>query len=185
MATAQAVLTLDHFLSMPDSEADGTHYELSEGELITLAAPGFRHGAIMMNVGYLLRAALDHKQYIVVCGDTGFILKSDATSATIRGADVAVCTRESMGANVPIGRSPQPPLLAVEVISPSNTAVDLDLKVKQYLSAGTQEVWLLFPDTRRLYVYLNTPRSTKVFEENESFESILGTQFQVDQLFEV
>jgi Uma2 family endonuclease len=71
MAT-QTALTLDQFLALPEPE-DGTHYELSEGELITLPPPGYCHGVIIMNIGRILGATLDRKQYIITGGDAGFI----------------------------------------------------------------------------------------------------------------
>ncbi|MGI9072643.1 MAG: hypothetical protein ACR2JB_15345 [Bryobacteraceae bacterium] len=39
MAT-RTTITLDQFRELPERE-DGTHYELSQGELITLPAPGY------------------------------------------------------------------------------------------------------------------------------------------------
>jgi Uma2 family endonuclease len=183
MAT-QTALTLDQFLALPEID-DGTHYELSEGELITLPPPGYSHGVILMNVGGILRAKLDRKKFIITGGDAGFILKNDPDSATVRGADVAVNNRETMGPIPETGYLSQPPLLAVEVVSPSNTAADMERKVSQYLTAGTQEIWLLYPATQRLHVYLNGTREAKAYEAAESFASVLGCEFPVGPFFEI
>lgn len=182
---AQITLTLEQFLSLPEREADGTHYELSEGELITLSPAGYRHGVIVMNIGRILGGTLDRTRYIIAGGEAGFILNPGSATGTIRGADVAVNKRESVGENPPAGFLSQPPLVAIEVVSPSNTAADLELKVDQYLSAGTLEVWLLYPDTRKLYVYLRGRRDPNVFKDNESFESTLGCVFAVAPFFEI
>lgn len=184
MAT-QTTLTLDQFLSLPEREPDGTHYELSKGELITLSPAGYRHGVIVMNIGRILGAALDRKRHIIAGGEAGFILNSGSTSSTIRGVDVAINERESVGERPPTGFLSRAPLVAIEVVSPSNTAADLELKVDQYLGAGTFEIWLLYPDTRRLYVYLSGKRDPKVFEATERFGSILGCEFEVDPFFEI
>jgi len=166
MAT-QTALTLDQFLALPETE-DGTHYELSEGELITLPPPGYRHGIIEANIAAILRARLDRKKYIVVCGEAGFILKADPHAGTVRGADVAVSKRETIGTIPETGYLAQAPLLAVEVVSPSNTAMDMERKVSQYLSAGTMEVWLLYPDTQRLHLYLHGAREAKIYQHFEA-----------------
>ena len=147
MAT-QTILTVDQFLCLPERESDGTHYELSEGRLVTLSPAGYRHSVIVMNIGRILGNVLDRKTYIVASGEAGFILNAEPSSGTIRGADVAVNKRESVGPNPPIGLLSQAPLVAIEVVSPSNKVSDLDLKVSQYLGAGTREVWLLYPDTQ-------------------------------------
>ena len=140
---------------------------------------------IVMNVGGILTAALDRKRYIIAGGDAGFILNADSTAGTIRGADVAVNLRESIGENPPVGYLAQAPLVAVEVVSPGNTAADLDLKVTQYLGAGTLEVWLLYLDTRRLFIYLSGKRDPGVFAGSERFQGILDCEFEVNSFFEI
>ena len=137
----------------------------------------------MMNVGGILRAKLDRKKYVIVCGHAGFILKADPHATTVRGADVAVNERETMGTIPETGYLAQAPLVAVEVVSPSNSATDMERKVSQYLSAGSMEVWLLYPDTRRLHVYLHGTREVKIYQAHETFVSVLGCEFPVADLF--
>lgn len=43
-----------------------------------------------------------------------------------------------------------PPALAIEVASESNTAAQLDLKMELYFAHGAEEVWIVFPQTRRV-----------------------------------
>jgi Uma2 family endonuclease len=88
-----------------------------------------------------------------------------------------------VGEDVPVGFLSQS-LLTVEVVSPSNTAADMDLKVTQYLAAGTRELWLVYPDTRRVYVYRNGERDPKVFQQNEHFTSTLGCDCEVAKFFQ-
>ena len=45
------------------------------------------------------------------------------------------------------------PLLAVEVVSESNTAEQMDAKVKDYLANGAREVWIAYPKTGSVWVY--------------------------------
>jgi Uma2 family endonuclease len=184
MAT-QTTLTLEQFLALPEREENGTHYELSAGELITLPPPGYRHGAIIANIVFLLRTTIDRNQYIVVGGDVGFVLDSSEDSATVRGADVAVNRRESIGENVPVGFFNGSPLVAVEVVSPSNRAEDLERKIEQYLAAGSSEVWVVYPDTSRVYVYRSGQRNPQVVVDGESFESVLGHRFAVAGFFQI
>lgn len=184
MAT-KTVLSLDQFRAFPDQEEDGTRYELSEGELVKLPPAGFRHGALIMRIGSLLYTALTGNEYIIVAGDTGFLLDSNPEGATVRGADIAVNRRDSAGGDLPVGWFPGPPLLAIEVVSPGNTARDLQLKVKQYLHAGTLEVWLVYPDTKTIYVYSAQRRDPQVLEEADTLESIVGRSFPVADFFRI
>ena len=45
------------------------------------------------------------------------------------------------------------PLLAVEVRSESNTRSEMRAKARRYLEQGTQMVWLVYPETRRIELY--------------------------------
>jgi Uma2 family endonuclease len=183
MAT-RTTLTLDQFRELPERE-DGTNYELSQGELITLPPPGYRHGALMARIGALLLNSLDPKEYVVVAGDAGFLLDSNPEAATVRGADVAVNRRADIGENLPQGWFPGAPLLAIEVVSASNTAKDMQLKVKQYLEAGALEAWLVYPDTQTIYIYSAERREPQVFEAGDTFNSVVGQTFRVEDLFRI
>ena len=48
---------------------------------------------------------------------------------------------------------PRAPDIAVEVVSPSNTATDMTRKVSEYLAAGSQRVWAVYPTTRTVSVH--------------------------------
>jgi Uma2 family endonuclease len=183
MAT-RTTLTLDQFRELPEGE-DGTQHELSQGELITLPPPGYRHGAIVMRIGAMLLNRLDPTEYAVTGADSGFLLDPNPDAATVRGADVAVNRRTDVGQDLPQGWFPGAPVLAVEVVSPSNTAKDMQLKVKQYLEAGAFEVWLVYPDTRTVYVYTAGRRDPKVFEQGDTFKSVVDETFRVEDLFRI
>jgi Uma2 family endonuclease len=45
------------------------------------------------------------------------------------------------------------PAVAIEVISPSNSAEQVDRKIKKYLDNGALEAWVFYPKTRRVYVH--------------------------------
>ena len=45
------------------------------------------------------------------------------------------------------------PDIAVEVISPSDSASHLQKKVGEYLDAGSHAVWVVYPDTREVHVF--------------------------------
>jgi hypothetical protein len=41
------------------------------------------------------------------------------------------------------------PELCIEVVSPSNSVKELQEKLTAYLAAGAEEVWILYPQTKR------------------------------------
>ncbi len=184
MAT-KTILTMDQFLAFPEREEDGTHYELSEGELVKLPPPEYRHGAIAGKVARLLINALSEEEYVIATKDAGFLLDPNPEAATVRGADIAVNLRSDFREGLPTGWFHGAPLLAVEIVSPGNTAKDMQLKVKQYLRARAREVWLVYPDTRTVYVYSAGRRDPHVFEEEDTFTSIIDKEFRVADFFRI
>lgn len=66
--------------------------------------------------------------------------------------DVAFISRARQPELAAEGYNPTPPDLAVEVVSPSDPAPKLTLKVANYLAAGTV-VWVVYPATQTVEVY--------------------------------
>ncbi|MGI9072642.1 MAG: Uma2 family endonuclease [Bryobacteraceae bacterium] len=138
-----------------------------------------------MRIGALLLNRFDPMEYAVTGADAGFLLDPNPEAATVRGADIAVNRRADIGENLPQGWFPGAPMLAVEVVSPSNTAKDMHLKVKQYLEAGALEVWLVYPDTQTVSLYSAERRDPQVFEPGDTFNSLVGQTFRVEDLFRI
>lgn len=178
-------MSLEQFLALPEREPDGTRYELSDGELLTLPPPGYRHGVILATLVALLRMTIDRKQFVVAGGDAGFLLNQNPETATVRGADLPVNRREDVGADPPVGWFEGSPLVAIEVISPSSRAQDTERKIGQYLAAGSSEVWVVYPDSERVYLYSAGRREPRIFERGESFNSVLGCPFDVSDMFQI
>lgn len=77
------------------------------------------------------------------------------------------------------------PDLTVEVVSPGEGAGDVCEKVRDYLAAGTQLVWVVYPRTREVVVH--TPDGLARTYEDESvlegFENLPGFRCAVSDLF--
>ena len=74
------------------------------------------------------------------------------------------------------------PALAVEIISESNTAEQMDRKVRTYLTSGSVEVWLVYPKTHCVWVY----REGHAEEFQNVLRSTLLPNLEIDlkQLFD-
>lgn len=66
--------------------------------------------------------------------------------------DVAFISKEKQAQLVREGYNPNPPDLAVEVVSPTDRERKLTVKVGNYLAAGTI-VWVVYPETEEVEVY--------------------------------
>ena len=176
--------TVEDLYVMPD---DGYRYELQAGLLVSEPLPGGRHGMVTAAVAEILRAHVKKQRLgVVFAGDSGFILARKPD--TVRGPDVAFVSRERYERSGDTAKAfAGAPDLAVEVLSPSNTATGMHAKVADYLAAGTRRVWIVDPEVRAVTVYASL-LWPQVFREDELLEGddvIPGFQVRVGELFEV
>lgn len=77
------------------------------------------------------------------------------------------------------------PDLAVEVVSPTNLADEVDAKVVEYFEAGVRLVWVLFPETRRMYIYesLERMRAIGVNDQLDGGDVLPGFSVRLGDLF--
>jgi Uma2 family endonuclease len=133
--------TVDDLEAMPD---DGNRYELIDGMLIVSPAPGTRHQKIV----YRLYAVLDD-----ACPEEFEVL----------GAPYAVRLSETfeLQPDVLVGHAedftdkllPVPPVLAVEVLSPSSVINDFNNKKAIYQRLCVQSYWVIDPEEPTLTVF--------------------------------
>ena len=76
------------------------------------------------------------------------------------------------------------PDLAVEIVSPSETKKDTVEKIADYLRFGTQQVWVIDPDTKQITVYFPNG-STQVYHDTLLGGDVLpGFEVSIASLFE-
>ena len=148
MAT-KTLLTIEEYAAL--DEPEGFRYELSEGELIVTPSPNYVHNEIRDRLNARLRAYLETRKLGSVTSETDMKLAGNV----VRRPDVAFI-RAGRLQGVDLEQVPLPfgPDLAVEIVSKNDRADDLLLKVSQYLHAGAQAVWLLYPKTGLAYRYV-------------------------------
>ena len=150
MAVSTKLMTADELLMLPD---DGKRYELIEGVLNEMSPPGTTHGLTAMRAGALLFNFVYQRDLgEVFAAETGFILSTNPD--TVRAPDAAFVAAERLPTgDLPAGYLRLAPDLVVEVVSPSDTASELQGKVCTWLDAGCRLVWVVYPATRSVTVY--------------------------------
>lgn len=180
--TDAALLTLDEYERLPDE--DGYRLELSAGRLVREPPPGARHGVIVRNLFRALDTFVSDHELGEVVFETGFLLVE--RPPTVRGPDVAFISAERLPAGpVPEGFWPMAPDLAVEVVSPSNAAAEMQEKVLQYLETGTRLVWVVQPRTRTVETWAPGPE-VRILREDEFLEGgevVPGFRIAAGELF--
>lgn len=174
------LVNADDLVQMPD---DGHKYELRRGELIKMAPAGDEHGEIGTNaLAFLWNHVRPNKLGVVFSADTGFRLESDPD--TVRTPDVGFISRERRPPRSQ-GYLSVPPDLAIEVVSPNDSASDVHEKVAEYLAAGSRLVWVIYPRTRTVVIHRanGTIEERRVGQSLEGEDVVPGFSCAVAQLF--
>ena len=173
-------ITLEEFSQLPD---DGQIYEIAAGELITMPHPKSLHTLVAHKVYEALQSFLKQYGQSQALLEAGYILS--LTPLTVRQPDVYVLTKERIRSTAPDGYFEGAPEIAIEIVSPSDSAEYLERKVRDYLELGSTEVWVLYPTTKHIHVFSRTGL-LKLFTEEQAIESpdlLPGFSVKVADLF--
>ena len=130
--------TRDDYYALPD---DGLRYELLEGELTVAPAPSFDHQRMSGELHVALHLARPDGLVVLAAP---FDVELEFTSVV--QPDLIV-----VGRDVPEQRGLMgPPLLAVEILSPSGRGRDQVRKKRLYERAGVPSYWILDPEVPSL-----------------------------------
>jgi Uma2 family endonuclease len=182
MSTATQLMTADDLWNLPE---DHMRHELVKGELRTMAPAGFDHGAVGINLATgLAHFVKKHQLGTVVGPDTGFIISRDPD--TVRAPDCAFVRRDRVPTPRPLKFWPGAPDLAVEVLSPSDTAFEVDEKVQEMLDAGTEEVIVVNPRQKTVKIFRKgqTALVLGVADTLENLSVLPGFRCPVAEIFE-
>lgn len=175
-------LTVEDLPGLPD---DDYRYELVAGNLVREPPPGGQHGGIAGNLVGHLFGFLHRRRLGRVFGEAGYVLASDPD--TVRAPDLSFVSTESLE------RLPQrgpyrvgAPDLAVEVLSPSNTRWEIEVKVEEYLAAGARAVWVVDPQRQTVVVHLSgrEPQTLGPSDTLDGGEYLPGFRLPVAEIFE-
>jgi Uma2 family endonuclease len=183
-------MTAEELLAMPD---DGVERWLIRGALRENPESDMNrrnpdHSGTMTNVVEFLASWVRRQpapRGKVYTGDAAFKLRSD--SQTLVGIDVAYVSRE-LRSRTPKGKKivEGVPVLAVEILSPSDVHSDVSEKIQEYLDVGVSLVWLIDPDFETVSAF--TPNAEpRLFSRGQTLTAephLPGFSVRVAELFE-
>lgn len=177
---SEPLVTIEEFERLPDEPGRA---ELVRGRVVREPPAGYEHGRVAMQIGARLWAHVRANDLgEVLATDTGFVLAQDPP--TVRAPDAAFVSKARVPVPCP-GFGRLAPDLAVEVISPSDTAERTQGRILDYLEAGTRVVWLVDPNHRSVTVYRSRSdiRLLGSEDELEGGEMLPGFRLPLSDLF--
>jgi len=140
--TAEA---FDAFVVQPENEEK--LFEFIGGEIVEVPSNPYS-SYIASRINRHLAAYVEDNNLGYVTGEQGGYQVGEERYAP----DVAYLSTAVQPQLARTGYNPNPPQLAVEVVSPTDSERNLMLKMGNYLAAGTV-VWIVYPDEQEVHVY--------------------------------
>ena len=140
-------MTVEDFAEMATSETED--FELVEGKLIALPGANPTHAKIRQNAERRVADYFDRNPIGVILAE----IDCRTGPETVRRPDLAVFLANRLKdldrKKVPV---PFAPDIAMEVLSPSESAVEVHRKALEYLAAGSREVWQFDHENGEIFV---------------------------------
>jgi Uma2 family endonuclease len=135
--------------------------------------PSFNHGYFQLSIGMALR---QQKNFSVV----------SASSIEINGKeyipDISVYPKRKVDRLHDIVKMTDMPLLAIEIISPTQGTLELMNKFDIYFEGGIKSCWLVDPLPGSVVV-LNSPDKAQTFTSGEVIDEVVNMRVPIDELF--
>jgi Uma2 family endonuclease len=181
---ATALLTSEQYLALPDefdNSGNRIKDELIAGEIVRMPPASDIHDLIKNRINELLIVYLLGRKQL---GLKSLVeMGAEVSKHDTFVPDVCVTSRKQLSSEDRIFRGA--PELAIEVVSPSDTAKHLKIKVDAYLANGSKTVWVVFPDARSIMVH--TSDSVRELKADQNIEDPLlpGFSIPVSAFFEL
>ena len=134
-----------------------------------------------MRLGHFFSGFVEQHRLGIIAGAAGTLRLAPGL---VRIPDVSFASWEQL----PGGRKPREPVadlapdLTVEVISPGNTAREMERKRQEYLAAGVRLVWYVLPEPQEVHVYTAERHDVLTIDHEISGGDVLP-EFTLRQLF--
>ena len=156
MANTVGSLALDKYYTYADYKewdlAEGERYELIYGEACAMSRTNTYHQLILGELSRQIAVYLTGKpckvftaRFIVRL----FYAEDDSDDTVVQPDITIICDKNKIG---PEGGRGAPDLV-VEILSPANTAIEMERKFQLYREAGVREYWVLDPEHKTLHIY--------------------------------
>lgn len=138
---------------------DDKRYELVNGELMEMSPNGIIHVWVTGTIyRKLFEYVMEHKLGYVFNDNLIYVLHTDPTTKkrTARVPDTSFLRRDRLDKDVDLSRPFfGAPNLAIEVMSPNDSASELLARIRDYFTYGTEQVWVFYPDQKEVHQHIN------------------------------
>jgi Uma2 family endonuclease len=164
---------------------EGERYEIIYGEAFAMSTPNDRHQGILMELSSQFHQYLKGKPCKVLPAPYDVRLfyqggendeDSESDDTVVQPDITVVCDEAKRGKEGCRGA----PDLVIEILSPSNTAIEMQRKFALYMEAGVREYWVVDPENERLNVYcFENGLSFAAYKKSDNVRAAIFPDFTV------
>jgi Uma2 family endonuclease len=170
----------------PASGEDIERYEIVDGVRVEREPMGAFETVLASWLCHVINSFAAGKKLGLAVNEVLFLL--NAARNLNRRPDVAFVSYTRWPTSI-VAREPAwnvVPDLAIEIVSPTNLAEEIDRKMTDYFQAGVRLVWVFYLDSGRVYVY-QSPRDVSILERTDTLdggEVLPGLRLPITELYE-
>lgn len=155
------------------AERELTPYEIERNKPM----PNLTHGLIQMNIGFEIKSSYG-KEYSVA---------SEVSLATIpigSTPDLVIYPKRNLNFINEPAKQTEPPLVTIEIQSPSQSNEEMVVKAYKYLEFGVKSSWIVYPAMKAVAVY-SAPDEYEFFRDDELLkDEATGIEVDLSKVFE-
>ena len=147
-------------------------YELERGKPM----PSLQHAVIQSNILNLIRNA--YKKRFNVLPELSLELNGETFVPDLSIYNYFKVDLSELNIKYKVA-----PLLTIEILSPTQTVIDLILKMKKLIDNGVKSYWLVEPSTKTIFVY-NHKKEQTTFASGLIHDKEINIEINMEDIFE-
>ncbi len=154
-------------------ERELSPYEIERNKPV----PNLTHGAIQANLIFELK--LNYGNNYRVASEVSLAMLPQGSTP-----DIVLYPKRSLNFVNETAKQTEPPLLAIEIQSPSQSNEQMVEKAMQYFAFGVKSCWIVFPDLKSVAVY-SDPEQSEIFQQGETLKDpVTKIEVELGKVFE-
>lgn len=139
--------------------------------------PSLNHGTVQANILFLMK--LNYKKTYRTVSELSLDL-----SDWISVPDVSLIPFKKYDATNDQIKVQEPPLCAIEILSPTQAQSELLIKARNYFEKGVKSCWIVFPELENVYVF-SAATKYEIFRKGQTLvDAKMDIQLNVNEIFE-
>jgi len=165
---------------------EGERFELIYGEAFAMAAPSISHQAVLRDIFgqfYVYLRGKPCQVFVAPCDVRLFYEEDDSDDTVVQPDIMVICDKDKIAEESCHGA----PDLVIEILSPSNTAAEMERKFILYKEAGVREYWVVDSknNTVEVHCFKDSDVSTNIYKSADTVPVAVlpGFNIELEQVF--